>query len=82
MISLNQYIPMKKFSIRNKCSLDVLAKLCDIKLMRKENSRKSWRNQLFSYLNKETNDYHCHEITNIEYDPPKEPNCEAFPIIL
>ena len=70
-----------KIVIKSMNSLKELARLHDIKIMKKETSKRSWRKQLVSYLSKNTNN-NCCETTNVNYDPAKEPCCEALPMIL
>lgn len=82
MMSLNQNSPLEMKSYQNKFTNIEIAKKQDIKLMRRENCRKNWRKQISSFLKQESPDFNCYEYTNIFYDAPKEPSCEALPMLL
>lgn len=74
--------PREKNLIHFKSSYREIAKIQDIRLMRKENCQKTWRKKINSFLYKKSDDFVCNEVLNTNYESPKEPRCDALPLIL
>lgn len=87
LTSINKIIaqsqnPKEKILIHCKSAFKEVARIHDIRLMRKENCKKAWRKQINAFLNKKSDDFVCNDPLNINYESPKEPCCEALPLIL
>lgn len=82
LLSQNQNIHIKQNFIQNNTTSLEIARMQDLKWMKRINCKNSWKNQLKSLI--KTNSYEDNfvKFTNIEYESLKEPSCEALPVIL
>lgn len=80
--SLNSNLSKEKVIIHGEVSLREVARIQDIKSIRRENCRKAWKKQIKSYLNNESSQFVCCELSNVNYESPKEPCCDALPTLL
>lgn len=72
-----------KIVIKDKSSFAFNAKLKDIRTFRKFNNRRLWNRHMRHFLeNKENNNNNLNSLdfSNINYIPPINPCCDAFPI--
>lgn len=73
-------------SLKNKSVINEIAKLNDLKALKFENNRYSWMRKQKNLVKQKTifSSSNCVDLnlSSINYDPPKEPCCEALPIIL
>lgn len=68
-----------KMFIHNKVTSMEIARLQDLKAIKKENFGKIYRKIASSSSLKRKDENNFHELTNIDYEPLIEPCCEPFP---
>lgn len=71
-------------SLKDKSIVREMAKLDDLKNLKKEENRFAWRKRKQNFLAKKYEEFNFKdiELSNVNYDKPDEPSCDPLPLLM